>query len=718
MIHSKKAQFFVGFVVIMTFLALLYALIVLSSKYKVDDAYGTTRIIGEKQAALFNLYQRGENARFYAEKASEVAAINAIGNLSREKIGCDVYLGYSVWSTKDKQCTPNSKTASEKFRQEFLNKLNELFAKYSDAKLSSDNYELVVSRNLTIIGRSKSETRISPKVSSAGKLIQNLPSSTIWPASGEIRSCYGWRDLKIVNRENDWHDGVDVALKEGTDVKSVADGTVVKMCDLWKDNCACSTANNNACKLSCNSVCGPGFSGYGNFIIIKHSDGFYSRYNHLSQVLVKQGDSVSQGTLIAKSGNTGLSEGPHLHFDVYLSSDFSSDIGKGSYERNPVCYLPKMPLSNFKGDSCNDGDGIGGCGDSPKSPAYADAVYSFDTNFNATINYSFDEYQKINESMQRISEKVSQECRLGDGYPDCVNKILNDKQITGDFKFTFQCGQKAPDSRLLLVCAESRYTFMNLKGQKEPFLYKIAYFLGDSVAPKPVEGLAVVDTKKQEKNLTVSFDANSEPDMEFYNIYYSTQDFTNIREERTGENMIKFIKSVKHTGSRIGTTANVSEDNIPYYFAVTPVDTSGNENYEVKTGLSASTDDLYPGLLPEKIKFDKRPGDIPIIDILITPPETNEDDSLLNDLAGYTVYLRDAGDAVLCSINDVSAVVSDSKNKKIVQFDMSSFPNKGSLELPDSQKSYCLVAIAVDETGNTDLNDKRYSENNVIFVKI
>jgi murein DD-endopeptidase MepM/ murein hydrolase activator NlpD len=60
-----------------------------------------------------------------------------------------------------------------------------------------------------------------------------------------------------------------------------------------------------------------GYSGgYGKYIVIEHPNGTQTLYGHLSQVLVNVGDSVSKGDNIAKSGNTGRSTGPHLHFEV------------------------------------------------------------------------------------------------------------------------------------------------------------------------------------------------------------------------------------------------------------------------------------------------------------------------------------------------------------------------------------------------------------------
>ncbi len=82
------------------------------------------------------------------------------------------------------------------------------------------------------------------------------------------------------------------------------------------------------------SIYAAGFSqsGYGNFIMIQHGNGFYSIYGHLSEMNVAIGKQVVQGEIIAYSGCTGLTTGPHLHFSIInrrgysLPSEFS-DIG-------------------------------------------------------------------------------------------------------------------------------------------------------------------------------------------------------------------------------------------------------------------------------------------------------------------------------------------------------------------------------------------------------
>ena len=61
--------------------------------------------------------------------------------------------------------------------------------------------------------------------------------------------------------------------------------------------------------------------GYGNYIILDHGNGFKTLYGHNSALCVSVGDIVSQGDLIAYSGNTGNSTGPHLHFEIHLDDE-------------------------------------------------------------------------------------------------------------------------------------------------------------------------------------------------------------------------------------------------------------------------------------------------------------------------------------------------------------------------------------------------------------
>ncbi|MFI5747934.1 M23 family metallopeptidase [Streptomyces sp. NPDC051644] len=101
------------------------------------------------------------------------------------------------------------------------------------------------------------------------------------------------------------HTGIDFPVFTGTSVKAITSGTVV-------------TA---------------GWGGaYGNQVVIKHADGHYSQYGHLSSISVSAGQSVSTGQQIGLSGATGNVTGPHLHFEVRTGPAYGSDI-------DPIAYL-------------------------------------------------------------------------------------------------------------------------------------------------------------------------------------------------------------------------------------------------------------------------------------------------------------------------------------------------------------------------------------------
>jgi murein DD-endopeptidase MepM/ murein hydrolase activator NlpD len=91
-----------------------------------------------------------------------------------------------------------------------------------------------------------------------------------------------------------FHPGIDLAVRSNTSVLASLGGTVTET----------------------------GFDRlYGNFIRLKHEGGYETFYAHLQEVKVKSGRSVRKGSVIGKSGNTGFSTGPHLHFGIYLNGE-------------------------------------------------------------------------------------------------------------------------------------------------------------------------------------------------------------------------------------------------------------------------------------------------------------------------------------------------------------------------------------------------------------
>ncbi|MFG2988888.1 LysM peptidoglycan-binding domain-containing M23 family metallopeptidase [Streptomyces sp. NPDC048257] len=122
------------------------------------------------------------------------------------------------------------------------------------------------------------------------------------PVSGGISTQY-----KVAGAmwSSGYHTGVDFIASSGTSVRAVGAGTVVSA----------------------------GWSGsYGNEVVIRHADGKYSQYAHLSQLSVSSGQSVTAGQSIGLSGSTGNSTGPHLHFEIRTSPSYGSDL-------DPIAYL-------------------------------------------------------------------------------------------------------------------------------------------------------------------------------------------------------------------------------------------------------------------------------------------------------------------------------------------------------------------------------------------
>jgi murein DD-endopeptidase MepM/ murein hydrolase activator NlpD len=118
-----------------------------------------------------------------------------------------------------------------------------------------------------------------------------------WPVRGKVITAYG---AKANGKAND---GINLAVPEGTPVKAADDGVV--------------------------AYSGNELKGYGNLVLIRHSNGYVTAYAHASELLVKRGDTIKRGQVIAKSGQSGEVQSPQLHFE----------IRKGSSPVDPLQFL-------------------------------------------------------------------------------------------------------------------------------------------------------------------------------------------------------------------------------------------------------------------------------------------------------------------------------------------------------------------------------------------
>ena len=132
----------------------------------------------------------------------------------------------------------------------------------------------------------------------SGDTVQIMPTNGeyAWPlpVSGRITSTFGYRKAPTAGASS-YHKGVDIAVNTGTNVLACKEGKVV-------------TAAYS--------------SSAGNYVAIYHGGGIYSYYMHCSQLKTSVGKHVEKGQVIARSGSTGISTGPHLHFAMYKSGNY------------------------------------------------------------------------------------------------------------------------------------------------------------------------------------------------------------------------------------------------------------------------------------------------------------------------------------------------------------------------------------------------------------
>ena len=140
------------------------------------------------------------------------------------------------------------------------------------------------------------ETEKTESVVQTVEAAGSIPSFR-WPVKGRVIAGFG---PKTGGAQND---GINLAVPEGTPVKAADDGVV--------------------------AYAGNELKGYGNLVLIRHANGFVSAYAHASELLVKRGDTIKRGQVIANAGQTGNVTSPQLHFE----------IRKGSTPVDPAQYL-------------------------------------------------------------------------------------------------------------------------------------------------------------------------------------------------------------------------------------------------------------------------------------------------------------------------------------------------------------------------------------------
>jgi murein DD-endopeptidase MepM/ murein hydrolase activator NlpD len=146
----------------------------------------------------------------------------------------------------------------------------------------------------------------------------------ICPVDVSITRGEGWmfRQKHPVTGKPQWHYGQDFNAPYGTEVVATGDGKVI--------------------------YAGWSSDGYGNNVIIDHGYGYESIYGHLSKIEVPMGMNVKRGDLIGLSGNSGISSGPHLHYEVHENGDHQDALHFFSDDLTPQEYREMIQTLNSK----------------------------------------------------------------------------------------------------------------------------------------------------------------------------------------------------------------------------------------------------------------------------------------------------------------------------------------------------------------------------------
>jgi murein DD-endopeptidase MepM/ murein hydrolase activator NlpD len=223
----------------------------------------------------------------------------------------------------DQQILRETKLDAEQIdqqRNQVEQKKNEIALLNQQLLLQKSDFEMQASSQKNLITRLKSdrralevaETQLEHDSHSIGSLIrQRIGTQTgialrgtgqmVYPCSGEITSGFGWRMHPILGYQR-FHSGIDFGADYGTVIHAADRGTVIFAG--W-------------------------YGGYGNAVIIDHGNNLTTLYGHTSELYVSEGQVVQRGQAIAAVGSTGLSTGPHLHFEVRNNGE----------PVNPIAYL-------------------------------------------------------------------------------------------------------------------------------------------------------------------------------------------------------------------------------------------------------------------------------------------------------------------------------------------------------------------------------------------
>ena len=254
------------------------------------DNHFTITINDDNGVRQFNIHQIIKKAAIYI--------VGFVGFVSIVAIGTILYLNSSVDAIEDRRQKTQDAYTDLKEKNKALDdsiKLTQLalIIKKKELNEVSDSLsEIETLIGLTPVSDMSLQERVSAtKLNSEhmATLMQFIPSGSPIEYRG-ITSKFGYRVHPTLNRR-ELHRGLDMKAKMNTPVYATADG-IVEWAGMHKR------------------------SGFGNLVILQHNYGFRAYYGHLNKVVIKSGKFIKKGDLIAYTGNSGMSSGPHLHYEI------------------------------------------------------------------------------------------------------------------------------------------------------------------------------------------------------------------------------------------------------------------------------------------------------------------------------------------------------------------------------------------------------------------